>query len=189
MTLFEHFDFPRYSLFPYGLLNDFADTNKYNAGSCKCQRCAKGENCGHWALDRNLQFYLQQDITPSLNEQPKVEATSDAITISSGSEYVAVLSSYQICALTKPREVKFLKATWNLQVFRFRSRRLETTEFAYDALMYQNYESLTRLRSSPLDYLLSQLEFILTNWNALITVSSRFLDSFVSEKLNLANKV
>jgi hypothetical protein len=77
-------------------------------------------------------------------------------------------------------------ADWNLQIFRFRSRRVETTEFAYDALMYQNYESSTRLRSAPLDYLLSQLEVVLTNWDALLTSSSRFLDSFVSVKSYLA---
>jgi hypothetical protein len=101
MALFEHFDFPRYSLFPYGLLNDFAKTNKPHAGSCQCQRCEKGEDCGHWALHRNLQFYLQQDIVPSSTKQPKVDATSDAIIISSGGEYVACLSLSQVYALTK----------------------------------------------------------------------------------------
>jgi hypothetical protein len=80
-------------------------------------------------------------------------------------------------------------ADWNLQVFRFRSRRVETTQFAYDALIYQNYENSTRLRSAPLDYLLSQLEVILTNWNALLTASSRFLESFVSENLDLPNEL
>lgn len=83
------------------------------------------------------------------------------------------------------RDERFLIADWNLQVFRFRSRRVETTEFAYDALMYQNYENPSRLRSSPLDYVLSQLEFILANWDALLTASSRFLDSFVSRKPDL----
>jgi hypothetical protein len=80
-------------------------------------------------------------------------------------------------------------ADWNLQVFRFRSRRVETTQFAYDALIYQNYENSTRLRSAPLDYLLSQLEVILTNWNALLTASSRFLESFVSGNLDLPNEL
>ncbi|KAK7185141.1 hypothetical protein DPSP01_000745 [Paraphaeosphaeria sporulosa] len=166
VTLFEHFDFPRYSLFPYGLFNDFSKTNKPDAGSCKCQRCAKGENCGHWALHRNLQFFLQQDTLPSSTKQPKVEATSDAIMISSGYE-----------------EERYLLADWNLQIFRFRSRRVETIEFAYDALIYQNYENSTKLRSAPLDYLLSQLEVILENWDALLVSSSRFLDSFRFEVL------
>jgi hypothetical protein len=103
MTLFEHFDFPRFSLFPYGLLNDLPKTNKPDAGSCKCQRCAKGEICGHWVLQCNLQFYLQQDISPSSTEQPKVDTTSDAIIISSGDRYVACLLYYQVCALTKPQ--------------------------------------------------------------------------------------
>jgi hypothetical protein len=102
MALFEHFDFSRYSLFPYGLMDDFAITSKTDAGCCKCQRCTKGENCGHWALHRGLQFYLLQGISPSSNEKPKVEATSEAIVISSGDEYVARLSSLHIHALTKP---------------------------------------------------------------------------------------
>jgi hypothetical protein len=78
------------------------------------------------------------------------------------------------------RQASFLKADWNLQIFRFRSRRVETTEFAYDALMFQNYQNTARLRSAPLDYLLSQLEVVLENWNALLTASSHFLESFVS---------
>ena len=71
-------------------------------------------------------------------------------------------------------------ADWNLQVFRFRSHRIETTDFAYDALIYQNYESATRLRSSPLDYLLSQVDIILNNWDNIINASSEFIQSFVS---------
>lgn len=86
VTLFEHFDFPRYSLFPYGLFNDFAKTDKPDAGSCKCERCAKGESCGHWALHHNLQFFLQHETSPASSKQPRVEATSDAIIVSSGYE-------------------------------------------------------------------------------------------------------
>lgn len=87
------------------------------------------------------------------------------------------------------REERFLIADWNLQIFRFRSRRVETIEFAYDALIYQNYENSTKLRSAPLDYLLSQLEVILKSWDALLVSSSRFLDSFVSEIKTEAGKV
>lgn len=77
-------------------------------------------------------------------------------------------------------------ADWNLQFFRFRSRRVETIDFAYDALIYQNYENPAKLRSSPLDYLLSQLEFILSNWDGLLMASSIFLESFVSDNFDLS---
>lgn len=76
-------------------------------------------------------------------------------------------------------QVRFTKADWNLQFFRFRSRRLQTTEFAFDALVYQNYEGETKLRSSPLDYVLAQLEVILNNWDSLLDASLKFLSSFV----------
>lgn len=77
-------------------------------------------------------------------------------------------------------QVRFVKADWNLQFFRFRSRRLQTTEFAFDALVYQNYEGETKLRSSPLDYVLAQLEVVLNNWDSLLDASLKFLSSFVS---------
>lgn len=74
----------------------------------------------------------------------------------------------------------FRKADWNLQFFRFRSRRLQATDFAFDALIYQNYESEMKLKSSPLDYVLSQLDVVLTNWDSVLNASSQFLSSFVS---------
>lgn len=74
----------------------------------------------------------------------------------------------------------FRKVDWNLQFFRFRSRRLQHTVFAFDALIYQNYESETKLKSSPLDYVLSQLDVVLTNWDSVLNASSQFLSSFVS---------
>ena len=76
-------------------------------------------------------------------------------------------------------QVRFTKADWNLQFFRFRSRRLQTTEFAFDALVYQNYEGETKLKSSPLDYVLAQLEVVLNNWDTLLDASLKFLSSFV----------
>ncbi len=63
--------------------------------------------------------------------------------------------------------------------FRFRSRRLQTTEFAFDALVYQNYEGETKLKSSPLDCVLAQLEVVSNNWDSLLDASSQFLSSFV----------
>ena len=75
----------------------------------------------------------------------------------------------------------FQQAEWNLQVFRFRSHRVETTEFAQDAVIYQDYVSAIRLRASPLDYLLAQLDIILTEWDTVIKASLEFLASFVSD--------
>ena len=67
-----------------------------------------------------------------------------------------------------------------MRFFRFRSQRLQSTVFAFDALIYQKYESEVKLRSSPLDYVFSQLEGILTYWDSVLDASSLFLSSFVS---------
>ena len=53
-------------------------------------------------------------------------------------------------------------------------------DFAFNALVYQNYESKTKLKSSPLDYVMSQLNVILTNWDLLLDASLLFLSSFMS---------
>lgn len=82
--------------------------------------------------------------------------------------------------LSLASKYNFRKADWNLQFFRFRARRLQTTVFAFDALVYQNYESEIKLKSSPLDYVLSQLDVILTNWDSVLNASLQFLSSFVS---------
>ena len=74
----------------------------------------------------------------------------------------------------------FHKAEWNLQFFRFRSRRLQTTVFAFDALIYQNYESETKVKSAPLDYVFNQLDLILSNWDSVLNASLQFLSFFVS---------
>lgn len=78
--------------------------------------------------------------------------------------------------------VDFYHANWNLQLFRFRCRTLETTLFAYDALVYQNYDVEVKARASPLDYIFQQLEYMLENWEAILLTSSNFLSSFVSFK-------
>jgi len=57
--------------------------------------------------------------------------------------------------------------------------------FAYDALVYQNYESETKLKSTPLDYVLAQLDDISTNWDSVLNASSQFLFSFVSHALTI----
>ncbi|KAL8789822.1 MAG: hypothetical protein Q9195_006657 [Heterodermia aff. obscurata] len=166
LPLFEHFDFPRYALFPYGFANDFAAERTTNAGICRCQRCTEDRPCGHYVLQHHFHFYLLQNSSQSaISTPPQVAVDSSSVVISSRSS-----------------QYKFFMADWNLQVFRFRSHRIETTEFAYDALIYQNYENVTRLRSSPLDYLLSQVDIILNNWDTIINASSEFLLSFVSPR-------
>ena len=89
-----------------------------------------------------------------------------------------ILGTHFVCSHLSS-EIRFIKADWNLQFFRFRSRRLQTTEFALDALVYQNYDGETKLKSSPLDYVLAQLEVVLNNWDSLLNASSQFLSSFV----------
>ena len=66
-----------------------------------------------------------------------------------------------------------------MQFFRFRSRKLSTSVFATDALMYQNYDADVKLRSAPLDYVFNQLEVVLSNWESVLNASAQFLSSFV----------
>lgn len=77
----------------------------------------------------------------------------------------------------------FYHADWNIQLVRSRSRFLETTLYAYDALVYQNYDIEVKARASPLDYVFQQLEYMLENWEALLLTSSNFLTSFVGRAL------
>lgn len=84
MPLFEHFDFPRFSMFPYGFASDFSIADQWGAGSCKCQRCIDGRLCGHYVLQKNFHFYAYQDVTPSSSTSPKITSTQDATIISTG---------------------------------------------------------------------------------------------------------
>lgn len=52
--------------------------------------------------------------------------------------------------------------------------------FAYDALIFQNYDLEVRARGTPLDYIFNQLDLLLTGWDSVLAASSQFLDSFVS---------
>ena len=92
MPLFEHFDFPRFSMFPYGFAGDFSTENTWGTGSCKCQKCMDGELCGHYVLQKNLQFYAYYDVTPSSSLSPKISSTQDATIISTGGRYVELLN-------------------------------------------------------------------------------------------------
>ena len=84
MPLFEHFDFPRYSTFPYGLASDFSVADHWGAGSCKCVRCLEGQLCGHYVLHKNFRFYAFQDITNVTAISPKVTSSSTNTIISVG---------------------------------------------------------------------------------------------------------
>ena len=95
-----------------------------------------------------------------------------------GKAYDYMMGTCFVCSYFSS-QIRFTKADWNLQFFRFRSRRLQTTEFAFDALVYQNYEGETKLKSSPLDYVLAQLEVVLNSWDSLLDASLKFLSSFV----------
>ena len=166
MPLFKHFDFPRYSLFPYGFANDFSSPDPWKAGLCKCDRCSKSEPCGQHALFKNFRFYLHTETTVATSPSARVSTLDNLIAMSNGST-----------------EYHFHRSDWNFQLFRFRSRRVETTEYAFDALVYQDYDSPTKLRSSPLDYVFAQLDLMLTHWDVLLNASVEFLSSFRLEVL------
>ena len=100
LPLFEHFDFPRYALFPYGFANDFAAERKSNAGICRCQRCTEGRPCGHYVLQHHFQFFLFQNTSQALNSMPpKVAADSSSVVISSRSRYVDQELSVVLCLI------------------------------------------------------------------------------------------
>lgn len=58
--------------------------------------------------------------------------------------------------------------------------------FAYDALIYQNYELDTKAKGTPLDYVFTQLDLVLSGWDSVLAASSQFLASFVSVAIYLA---
>lgn len=179
MPLFEHFDFSRFSMFPYGLNKDFSVNDDYwGAGSCKCERCKEGRPCGEYVLHKNFRFYCFEIFSPSSSTTPRITSSRSAMVIQAGERYVTS-SFFRPSSDRMSRQANFVKADWNLQIFRSRSRRLQNAVFANDALIYQNYTGHVRLRSSPIDYVLSQLEVILTNWESLLNASSQFLDTFV----------
>lgn len=181
MPLFEHFDFPRYSMFPYGFAGDFSIADHWGAGSCNCRKCTEGQLCGQYVLHKNLRSYMYLEVKPSSSTSPKISTSQDALTISTGERSVCIARFGRSTAyLQYASQYNFHRADWNLQFFRFRSRRNQTTVFAYDALVYQNYESETKLKSAPLDYVLTQLDEIFTNSDSVLNASSQFLSSFVS---------
>ncbi|QLI67461.1 uncharacterized protein G6M90_00g052210, partial [Metarhizium brunneum] len=166
MPLFEHLDFSRFSQFPYGLSGNFPVTDQWGSGSCTCERCYGGQLCGHYMLSKNLRFYLPIKPLVPASPSPKVESETGVMSISAGT------SRYD-----------FYSADWNMQIFRFRSRRSETTIYAYDALIYQNYESEVKVKGTPLGYVFSQLDNVIGGWDSVLSASSRFLASFRVEVL------
>ena len=79
---------------------------------------------------------------------------------------------------------KFYYTDWNLHVFHRRSQRNQTVQYAHDALVYQNYDGPLKLRSSPIDYVMAQLDAILGNWETLLNASAEFLASFVPNRVS-----
>ena len=89
LPLFQHFDFPRYALFPYGFANDFVAERTPNAGICRCQRCTEDRPCGHYVLQHHFHFYLFQNTSKALmSEKPRVTADTSTVVISSRSRYI-----------------------------------------------------------------------------------------------------
>jgi len=84
MPLFEHFDFPRYSMFPYGFAGDSSIADHWGAGSCNCQKCMDGQLCGQYVLHKNFRFYAYLEVKPSSSTSPKILSSQDAMTISTG---------------------------------------------------------------------------------------------------------
>ena len=83
LPLFEHFDYSRYSLFPYGFANDFETRATIETGACRCQKCIEGQPCGQYALVQNFQFYAFEETR--LNQEstsPRVATTTPHINIS-----------------------------------------------------------------------------------------------------------
>lgn len=85
MPLFEHFDFSRFSMFPYGFASDYSIADHWGAGSCNCSKCIDGQLCGHYVLHKNLQFYTYLDVTPSSSISPRITSKEDSMIISTGS--------------------------------------------------------------------------------------------------------
>lgn len=65
-----------------------------------------------------------------------------------------------LTVVTGDRALGFRTVSWNLQVFRFRSRRLEHIEYAHDALLWHSGACNTQLCSVPVSYILHQLREI-----------------------------
>ena len=102
MPLFEHFDFPRFSTFPYGFAGDFSVADHWGTGSCNCQKCTEGRPCGHYVLHKNFQFYVYEDVAASPTTSPKITSTTNGLIISAGGRSVCILPSIynDFCLLT-----------------------------------------------------------------------------------------
>ena len=85
MALFQHYDFPRFSLFPYALKGDFSIPDQFRSGSCMCDKCMKGDLCGHHVIFKNLKFYMHIDTKTAKGKSAKVSTTDEKfISISDG---------------------------------------------------------------------------------------------------------
>ncbi len=91
MPLFEHFDFPRYSMFPYGFASNFCVTDDWSAGSCKRAGCLKDQLCGHYVLQKTFHFYAYQDVTNATAISPTITSKTAETIICVGNRYIEYL--------------------------------------------------------------------------------------------------
>lgn len=84
MELFGHFEFSRYSSFPYGFAGDFSFNDSWGSGSCNCQQCLDGQLCGQFMLHKNLRFLAFQKTTPSSSTSPSISSATGQMLIDAG---------------------------------------------------------------------------------------------------------
>ena len=84
MALFQHYDYPRYSLFPYGLKGDFTLADQFKSGSCMCDKCSKNEPCGHYVIFKNLKFFHHVNSTVPASTSARVRTDKNSISVSDG---------------------------------------------------------------------------------------------------------
>lgn len=145
LPLFEHFEFPRYALFPYGFANDFVAERTLNAGICRCQRCTDDRPCGHYVLQHHFQFYLFQNTAqPLISMPPKVAADSTSVVISSRSRYVDQVPSN--ANLLNPPLVS-ISSSWQTGICKFSASDL----IVLRQLSSRMTPSFIRITRAPLD--------------------------------------
>lgn len=81
MPLFERLDFARFSQYPYGLLGNSSISDAWGSGSCTCDKCGKGQFCGHYMLHKNFNFYLAlESDTSEIPYQTPTISTGQGVT-------------------------------------------------------------------------------------------------------------
>ena len=90
LPLFEHLDYPRFSLFPYGFANDFSSDFAPEAGVCRCTRCSDAQPCGHYVLYHHFNFLRLQDSSSlPTSSTPRIATVSSALDVSARTRYLS----------------------------------------------------------------------------------------------------